>query len=160
MGRNKLPLEEKLKTTSVSMAPNEIETAQLLASNRGWSLADVLRYCTRIGLQVIANDEFDYPAFIKNNPPDPAKIRRGIAAREQRVEAVMQQRAVRVESEILAQFQEITVPDQNAEQIINQALREWLSAKDLKEMIRGELQEAVQQAFIQAGAGASQSGKK
>jgi hypothetical protein len=111
-------------------------------------------------MSTINDDNFDYRAFIINNPPDPLKIRRGIAAREQRVEAVMQQRAVRVESEILAQFQEITVPDQNAEQIINQALREWLSAKDLKEMIRGELQEAVQQAFIQAGAGASQSGKK
>ena len=110
-------------------------------------------------MSTINDDDFDYPAFIKNNPPDPTKIRRGIAAREQRVEAAMKRPAVRVETEILAQFQEIAAPGQSAEQVINQALREWLSAKDLKEMIRGELQDAVQQAFIQAGATAAQNGK-
>ena len=110
-------------------------------------------------MSTINDDNFDYPAFVKNNPPNPENIRRGIAARERRVEAVMKRPVVRVETEIFSRFQEIAAPGQTAEQIINLALREWLSAKDLKEMIRGELQEAVQQAFIQAGAAATQNGK-
>lgn len=96
-------------------------------------------------------EDFDYQAYTRDNPPDPAKIRYGIEARRQRVAAAMKRPAVRVEQEILAQFQERAAPGQSAEQAINQALREWLAAKDLKEMIRAELQDAVHQAFIQVG---------
>jgi uncharacterized DUF497 family protein len=110
-------------------------------------------------MNTINDDEFDFPAFVKNNPPDPANIRRGIAAREQRVQAAMQRPAVRIESEILTQIQSITASGQSAEQVINQALREWLSAKDFKEMLRGELHDAVQEAFLQAGAATTQNGK-
>lgn len=110
-------------------------------------------------MNTINDNEFDYPAFVKNNPPDSSKIRRGIPAREQRVEAAMQRPAVRVESEILAQIQSITAPGQSAEQVINQALREWLSAKDFKEMLRGELHDAVHEAFLQAGATTAKNGK-
>ncbi len=94
-------------------------------------------------MSIINDDNFDYPAYTRNNPPDPTKIRRGIDARQQRVETVMKRPAVRVETDILAQFQEIAPLGQSAEQVINQALREWLAAKDLKEMIRAELQDAV-----------------
>lgn len=97
------------------------------------------------------DDEFDYPAYTRNNPPDPTKIRRGIEAHRQRIEAAMKRPAVRVEQELLAQFQELAAPGQTAEQVVNQALREWLAAKEFKEMIRAELQEAVHQAFIQVG---------
>ena len=103
------------------------------------------------------DDEFDYPAYTRNNPPDPTKIRRGIEARRQRVEAVMKRPAVRVDEDILAQFQENLSPGQSAEQAINQALREWLSAQDMKELIRTELQDAVHQAFIQVGVDLQQS---
>ncbi len=102
-------------------------------------------------MSTINDDEFDYPAYTRNNPPDPTKIRRGIEAHRQRIEAAMKRPAIRVEQELLAQFQELAAPGQSAEQAINQALREWLAAKGLNEMIRAELQEAVQRAFVQAG---------
>ena len=87
-------------------------------------------------MSTINDDNFDYPAFVKNNPPDPAKIRRGITARKQRVAAAMQKPAVRVEAELLAHFQSIVAPEQSIEQAINQALREWISAKTYKEMFQ------------------------
>ena len=102
-------------------------------------------------MSTINEDDFDYQAYMRNNPPDPTKINRGLEARRQRLAAAMKRPAVRVEQEILAQFQELVAPGQSAEQAINQALREWLAAKDLKEMIRAELQDAVHQAFIQVG---------
>ena len=88
---------------------------------------------------------------MRDNPPNPARINRGPEARERRRAAAIIRPTVRVEQEILAQFQERAAPGQSAEQAINQALREWLATKDLKELIRSEVQDAVQRAFIQAG---------
>lgn len=102
-------------------------------------------------MSTINEDNFDYQAYMRNNPPDPTKINRGLEARRQRLAAAMKRRTIRIEEDILNQFQEIVPPGQGAEQAINQALREWLAAKDLKEMIRAELQDAVHQAFIQVG---------
>ena len=95
-------------------------------------------------------EDFDYQAYTRDNPPNPAKINYGPEARERRRAAAIIRPAVRVEQEILAQFQELAAPGQSAEQAINQALREWLAAKELKEMIRSEVHDAVQRAFIQA----------
>jgi uncharacterized protein (DUF4415 family) len=96
-------------------------------------------------------EEFDYQAYMRDHPPDPSKINWGPEARNRRRAAAAQHPKVRVEQELLAQFQALAAPGQSAEQAINQALREWLAAKDFKERIRAELQEAVQQAFLQVG---------
>ena len=97
----------------------------------------------------MSDNDFDYQAYTRENPPNPARINRGKEARERRRAAAVIRPAVRVEQEILAQFQELAAPGQSAEQAINQALREWLAAKELKGMIRAELQDAVHQAFVQ-----------
>jgi uncharacterized protein (DUF4415 family) len=102
-------------------------------------------------MSTINEEEFDYQAYMRDHPPDPSKINWGPEARNRRRAAAAQRPTVRVEQELLAQFQALAAPGQSAEQAINQALREWLAAKDFKERIRAELQAAVQQAFIQVG---------
>ena len=57
MGRNKIDPNKKLKTESVSLLPPEIKNVEVLADVRGWTKADVLRYCVRVGLQVIAQEK-------------------------------------------------------------------------------------------------------
>ncbi len=100
-------------------------------------------------MSTINEEDFDYQAYMRDNPPNPAKINRGPEARERRRAAAMMRPVIRVEQEILAQFQELATPGQSAEQAINQALREWLATKELKEMIRSEVHDAVQRAFLQ-----------
>ena len=102
-------------------------------------------------MSTINEEDFDYQAYMRDNPPDPTKINWGPEARERRRAAAIQRPTVRVEQELLAQFQALATPGQSAEQAINQALREWLAAKDFKELIRSELHQAVQQAFTKVG---------
>jgi uncharacterized protein (DUF4415 family) len=98
-------------------------------------------------MNIIKDKEFDYQAYTKEHPPETAKIRRGLDARKQRFEAARMKTAVRIEKDILEQFQQIAQTGQDHEKLINQALREWLSAKDLKALIRTDLREIVEQAL-------------
>ena len=96
-------------------------------------------------MNTIKDEEFDYQAFTRDNAPDPAKIQRGYEARKQRLEAAHSKHAVQIDDDILNRFQQITSDGQSFERAINQALREWLSTKDMKELIRGEFRQMVQQ---------------
>jgi hypothetical protein len=97
------------------------------------------------------NDTFDYQANMREVPPDPSKIHRGPAERERRrAEAALRYQHVRIERENFEQFQQIAANGQNAEQLINQALREWLAAQGIKEMVRAEIQSAVRQTLSAA----------
>jgi uncharacterized protein (DUF4415 family) len=80
-------------------------------------------------------------------PPDPAKIHRGTVDRQRRLETTLKLRTVRIDEDILEQFQQLAAAGQNSEQLINQALREWLSAQSMKELVRVEIQAAVQQSL-------------
>jgi uncharacterized protein (DUF4415 family) len=104
-------------------------------------------------MNTIKDDNFDYQAYMRANPPDPTKIQRGTEARRQRFEAAIMKFAVRIDEDILEQFRQLVPPGQGYERVINQALREWLSAKGVKELVRAELQQAVQRAIstIQVG---------
>jgi len=94
------------------------------------------------------NDEtFDYQAYTRENAPDPAKIQRGPEARRHRLEAAIMKSVLRIDKDILQQFKQLAPSDQECQRLINQALREWLSAKDVKELVRTELQHVVQQAL-------------
>ena len=94
--------------------------------------------------------EFDYQAFVKENPPDPAKIVRGKDARQQRLEAAQEKMTIRIDKDILAKFKKLASKEHGHEELINQVLRDWLSAKDIKELVRDELQQIVQRAFSSA----------
>ncbi len=91
--------------------------------------------------------EFDYHAYMKEHPPDMKNIHRGAEARKRRFEEAAMTDRVRIDEDILEQFRQLTPQGQRYEKFINQALREWLSAKTVKELLRQELTQMVQQAF-------------
>jgi uncharacterized protein (DUF4415 family) len=93
------------------------------------------------------DDTFDYQAYVTKTPPDPATIRRGTADRRRRFDAAMMKLTVRIDEDVLNEFIHLTTEGQSCERLINQALREWLSAKDLKELVRTEIQRAVQESL-------------
>jgi uncharacterized protein (DUF4415 family) len=93
------------------------------------------------------DETFDYQAYTRENAPDPAKIQRGPEARRQRLEAAIMKSVLRIDKDILQQFKQLAPSDQECQRLINQALREWLAAKDVKELVRAELQHVVRQAL-------------
>ncbi len=96
-------------------------------------------------MSTIKDEDFDYQTYTRDNPPDPAKIQRGYEARRQRLEAARSRSAIQIDEDLVARFRQITPESQSYERVINQALREWLTARDMKELIRGELRQMVQQ---------------
>lgn len=88
------------------------------------------------------DDDFDYQAYVRNNPPDITKMQWGTEARKQRFAAAVMRQAVRIDKDVLEQFQELVPEGQRCERLINQALREWLYARGMKELVREELQQA------------------
>lgn len=96
------------------------------------------------------NDDFDYQAYTRETPPDPTKITRGPAERELRRAKAMLEQSVRIDPATLEQFRQLAGHDQSCEQLINQALREWLAVQGLKEMVRAEIQAAVRQSLSAA----------
>jgi uncharacterized protein (DUF4415 family) len=109
------------------------------------------------GLMNAMEDEaFDYQAYLRETPPDPAKIRRGTAARRQRFDAARKRLTVRSDEELLQHFSQLDNEDaegKSRDQLINQVLREWLSAIGMKEMLHAEIQLAVQQSLASAQRG-------
>ena len=96
------------------------------------------------------NDDFDYQAYTRETPPDPTKITRGPAARELRQAKAMLEQSVRIVPATLEQFRQLATNGQSCEQLINEALLEWLSAQGLKGMVRTEMQLAVRQSLSAA----------
>lgn len=101
-------------------------------------------------MNTMEDDAFDYQAYMRETPPDPAKIRRGTAARQQRLDATIGRQAIRIDPDILEQFGQLAVEGQSTEHLINQALRQWLAADGIREMVRAEIQLAVRQSLSAA----------
>ncbi|MBC8180688.1 hypothetical protein H8E88_06135 [candidate division KSB1 bacterium] len=98
-------------------------------------------------MSIIKNKNFDYQTYMSENSPETASIQRGTKARKQRSEAAIKKFTVRIDKELFDQFQHLVMPQYNCEKLINQALREWLSAKSVKELLRSELQQVVRKTF-------------
>lgn len=105
-------------------------------------------------MSTIKDDNFDYQTYVKQNSPDTMEIQRGKNARRQRLESAIMRYSIRIDEDIFEQFQQLVPKGQGYERLINQALREWLSARNVKELVREELQRLVHQALstIEAGA--------
>ncbi len=84
---------------------------------------------------------------MEENFPDPARIQRGTSVRKKRFKAALKKSSVHIDEDILEQFKQFVPQGQKCENLINRALREWLSAKDVKELVRTELQQVVRNAF-------------
>ena len=91
-------------------------------------------------MSTIKDDNFDYQTYMKKNSPDAERINRGIEARKQRFETAMKKFSIYIDEDIFEQFQELVSPRHECEKLINKALREWLSAKGVKDLVRTELQ--------------------
>ena len=113
-------------------------------------------------MNTIKEEGFDYQVYTRDNPPESSKIRRGTKARRQRFEAAQLMSAIRIDEDILEQFRQLTPQGQNYEKLINQALRERLSARTVKELVREELHQVVQTVLssIQPATQMSQSKSK
>ena len=97
------------------------------------------------------DDAAVYIAYFKDHDPDPAKIRRGPELFEERrrrmEEAAAKRPTVRLDEDVAKELQPLMNEGQTYNQVVNQALREWLVAKEMKELVREELQEAFRQAI-------------
>ncbi len=91
-------------------------------------------------------EEFDYQAFAKQHKPDPKKLHRGRAAREQRRATAKERITIRIDEDVLAQFRDLAPDGRGYQALINRALREWLTAQGVKELIRSELHDVVKKA--------------
>ena len=100
-------------------------------------------------MNTINDKEFDYYAYMKEHDPDVTRIRRGTEARQQRFEEAVLKYRVRLDEDIIEQFQQL-VPHESCEHLINQALREWVAARDVKGLLRDELHHLIQEAFASA----------
>lgn len=109
-------------------------------------------------MNTIKDHDFDYQVYMRKTPPDPAKIHRGTEARQQRFDATVARRAIRIDEDVLVQFQQLAPQAQGCEKLVNQALREWLSAQGVKELVREGLQQIL--AGVQVGADVSKVKKK
>jgi len=101
-------------------------------------------------MSTMEDDNFDYQAYTRETPPDPAQIHRGTTDRRGRFEAAMQRQTMWIDEDILQQFRQLAAEGQSYEQLINRALREWLSTQSMKEVLRSEIQRAVQQSLSSA----------
>lgn len=102
-------------------------------------------------MNTIKDDNFDYQAYTKKNAPVSRDVQRGTKARRQRLKAAVKRFAIRIDEDILEQFQQLDSTRTGYERLINQALREWLSARGVKELVREELQDMVFEALSATG---------
>lgn len=91
------------------------------------------------------DNEFDYQAYMRHNPPEPEHLQRGVEARQQRRDMAKSKITIRIDSDILDQFKEMVPDGQGYQRLINQALREWLEAQSIKALIQEELSDIVAQ---------------
>lgn len=101
-------------------------------------------------MNTMEDESIDYQAYMRETSPDPTQIRRGTATRQQRLDAAIGRKAIRIDPDILEQFGQLTAEGQTPEQLINQALRQWLAADGIKEIVRAEIQLAVRQSLSAA----------
>lgn len=97
------------------------------------------------------DNEFDYKVYTRDNPPDAAQMNRGSEARSRRRELAKTRITIRIDEEIVEQFKQMTPDGRGYQSLINQALREWLAAQGIKELLQAELPAIVSQAVSKAG---------
>ena len=93
--------------------------------------------------------EFDYRRHSKASGPDAGKVRRGAQRRTKPAEPGKQRITIRIDEKILEEFRQLT-PGGGYQRLINQALRDWLAARGVKELVRTELQGMIEEAVTKA----------
>ena len=92
-------------------------------------------------------DEFDYQAYMKDNAPDLTQVIRGPKARQQRRELAKTRITIRIDEDTVKKFKQMVPDGRGYQSLINQALREWLAAQGVKELLQEELPSILEQAM-------------
>ncbi len=90
-------------------------------------------------MNTTTDKEFDYQAYMKQNPPDATQVYRGPDARQKRRGAAKARITIRIDAEIIEQFKQMAPEGRGYQSLINQALREWLAVQGVKELLQEEL---------------------
>lgn len=92
--------------------------------------------------------EFDYPGHVRSEVVDRAELTRGPEARSRRHAGAAKERVtIRLDSDVVESFKELTGDAQGKgyQSLMNQALREWLTARGLPEMLREEVRRVLRE---------------
>jgi uncharacterized protein (DUF4415 family) len=84
--------------------------------------------------------DFDYQTYMRQHAPPSEHIQHGTAGREERRELAKHKITIRIDADIIEQFKHMVPAGQGYQRLMNQALREWLMAQGVKELVREELQ--------------------
>jgi len=94
--------------------------------------------------------EFDYRGHAKKKAPSSKLIRRGAKRRAKPVEIKKQRITIRIDEEILDEFRQLAPGGRGYQRLINHALREWLAARGVKELVRDELRDVLEDVVAKA----------
>jgi uncharacterized protein (DUF4415 family) len=101
--------------------------------------------------------DFNYQTYMRQHPPELGQIRRGPAAREERREVAKSKITIRIDTDIIDQFKQMVPDGQGYQRLMNQALREWLMAQGVTELVREEIQALTAKVMVLLQEGSSRS---
>jgi uncharacterized protein (DUF4415 family) len=87
------------------------------------------------------DEDLDYQKHARHASPEPGTIRRGVQDRADRRARAKERITIRIDQDILERFKELAPQGMGYQSLINDALRDWLNAQSVKELIREELEE-------------------
>lgn len=90
--------------------------------------------------------QFDYERYAKEHGPDRSTLVRGSTQRSARRDAAKQRITIRLDDDVLGEFKALVTEGKGYQSLINQALRDWLAARGVKDLVRHELTKLVKQA--------------
>ena len=93
---------------------------------------------------------FDYQSDARKQGPNVRLTRRGTERRSNTSEVSKQRITIRIDDEILEQFKQLVPSGRGYQSLINHALREWLAARGVKELVREELREVIEEVVSKA----------
>ena len=94
-------------------------------------------------------NSFDYQQHLNEQEPDVKAIQRGPQARQARRETIKDRITIRIDADLLEQFKAMVPEGHGYQGLINQALREWLTAQGINRLVRDEL-EAIKAEIIES----------
>lgn len=99
----------------------------------------------------------DYVEHVRTQAPDRSHVTRGPEERRRRhAKATKERVTIRLDSDVLRSFRELTGDAQGKgyQTLVNQALRDWLMAQGLHELVREEVRRALNEELDRGNAAA------
>lgn len=105
-------------------------------------------------MNTIKEAEFDYKRFMKEGPIDRSKINTGPMAHRNRRKAAKNRITIRIDEETIEQFKKLVPEGRGYQSLINLALREWLTAQGVQQLVEDKISKVVDQAVVSIQAAA------